>query len=315
LHFDLSTFDVYGTLAAGATLHPIPPETNLLPHKLAQQIQDEALTQWFSVPSILNHMAKLDVVRPAAFPSLRRLLWCGERFPTSGLMYWMRRLPDVEFSNLYGPTEATIASSCYRVPGCPLDERDEIPIGHGCGGDELLVLDDRLRPLRGGDIGDLYIRGPGLSPGYWLDPERTAAAFIPDPFSDIPGDRLYRTGDLARVDQHGRVVLVGRADTQVKSRGYRIELGEIESALDGIAELRESAVVAVPSDGLEGNLLCCAYVPRPGGGITPAALREQLGKLLPGYMVPSRWKRLDRLPLNQNGKTDRPALRGLWLDD
>jgi amino acid adenylation domain-containing protein len=314
LHFDLSTFDIYGTLAAGATLYPIPAEANLLPHKLALFIEDAGLTQWFSVPSILNHMAKLDVVRPSAFPSLRRLLWCGERFPTSGLRYWMQRLPQVRFTNLYGPTETTIASSYYDVPGCPRDEREEIPIGQGCDGEELLILDSALRPLPPGEIGDLYIRGPGLSRGYWRDPVRTAAAFIPDPLSDQPGDRLYRTGDLAKLDDQGRVVLLGRADTQVKSRGYRIELGEIEAALDGIAELQESAVVAIGSDGFEGHLLCCAYVPRPGGEVAPPLLRQRLAEVVPGYMLPSRWKQLDRLPLNQNGKTDRPALRELWLD-
>jgi amino acid adenylation domain-containing protein len=314
LHFDLSTFDVYGTMAAGASLYPIPQETNLLPHKLALLIEDAGLTQWFSVPSILNHMAKLDVVREGAFPTLRRLLWCGERFPTSGLMYWMRRLPHVKFTNLYGPTETTIASSYYPVPACPEHEREEIPIGTGCDGEELLVLDADLRPLPQGEIGDLYIRGPGLSPGYWRDPQRTDTAFISNPFSDEPGDRLYRTGDLARLDSQGRVLLVGRADTQVKSRGYRIELGEIEAALDGIAELQESAVVAVGSDGFEGNVLCCAYVPRPGGEIAPMALRQRLAKVLPNYMLPSRWKQLERLPLNQNGKTDRPALRQLWLE-
>jgi acyl-coenzyme A synthetase/AMP-(fatty) acid ligase len=109
-------------------------------------------------------------------------------------------------------------------------------------------------------------------------------------------------------------VLVGRADTQVKSRGYRIELGEIEAALDGIAELRESAVVALKSDGFEGNVLCCAYVPRPGGELPVTVLRQRLAAVLPSYMLPSRWKQLERLPLNQNGKTDRPALRELWLD-
>jgi amino acid adenylation domain-containing protein len=315
LNFDLSTFDVYGTLAAGATLYPIPPEANLLPHKLAQLIHDEALTQWFSVPSILNHMAKLDVIRPGGLPALRRMLWCGERFPTPGLIYWMRRLPGVEFTNLYGPTEATIASSYYRVPACPADERDEIPIGQGCGGDQLLVLDASLRPVGQGEIGDLYIRGPGLSPGYWADPDRTAAAFIADRFSDNPADRLYHTGDLARTDEKGNVLLVGRVDTQVKIRGYRIELGEIETALDGIGELQESAVVAVASNGFEGNQLCCAYVLRPGGDITPAILRQRLAESLPTYMLPSQWKQLERLPLNQNGKTDRPALRGLWLAD
>jgi amino acid adenylation domain-containing protein len=314
LHFDLSTFDIYGTLAAGATLYPIPPEANLLPHKLASLIEDAALTQWFSVPSILNHMAKLDVVRPGTFPCLRRLLWCGERFPTSALRYWMQRLPQVQFTNLYGPTETTIASSYYRVPSCPHDEREEIPIGQGCDGEELLVLDSELRPVPPGEIGELYIGGPGLSPGYWRDPGRTAAAFIPNPFSNQPGDCLYRTGDLAKVDDQGRIVLLGRADSQVKSRGYRIELGEIEAALDGIAELQESAVVPVASDGFEGGLLCCAYVPRPGGEVAPAILRQRLAKVLPRYMLPSRWKQLDRLPLNQNGKTDRPALRELWIN-
>jgi acyl-coenzyme A synthetase/AMP-(fatty) acid ligase len=225
----------------------------------------------------------------------------------------MQRLPQVEFTNLYGPTETTIASSYYRVPRCPQNEREEIPIGHGCDGEELLVLDAELRPLSAGEIGDLYIRGPGLSLGYWRDSAHTAAVFIPDPFGDQPGDRLYRTGDLAKVDDQGRVVLLGRADSQVKSRGYRIELGEIEAALDGIGELQESAVVPVGSDGFEGILLCCTYVPRPGGEVAPIILRQRLAEVLPGYMLPSRWKQLDRLPLNQNGKTDRRALRELWL--
>ena len=314
LHFDLSTFDIYGTLAAGATLYPVPLEVNLLPHKLALFIENVGLTQWFSVPCILNHMAKLDVVRSGAFPCLRRVLWCGERFPTSGLRYWMQRLPRVRFTNLYGPTETTIASSYHDVPCCPRDERQEIPIGQGCDGEELLVLDCDLQRLPPGEVGDLYIRGPGLSPGYWRDPERTAAAFIPNPFSNQPGDRLYRTGDLAKVDDRGRILLIGRADSQVKTRGYRIELGEIEAALDRMAELQESAVVAVGSDGFEGNQLCCTYVPRPGSEVAPPILRQKLAEVLPGYMLPSRWKRLDRLPLNQNGKTDRRALRELWLD-
>jgi acyl-coenzyme A synthetase/AMP-(fatty) acid ligase len=266
------------------------------------------------VPSILNHMAKLDVVRPGAFPSLRRLLWCGERFPISGLKYWMQRLPQVRFTNLYGPTETTIASSYYDVPSGPQAEWVEVPIGYGCDGEELLVLDHQLQRLARGEIGDLYIRGPGLSPGYWRDPVRTASAFIPDPLSDRPGDRLYRTGDMAKLDDEGRIVLLGRADNQVKCRGYRIELGEIEAALDGIVELQESAVVAVGSDGLEGNMLCCAYVPCPGAEIAPPMLRQRLAQVVPGYMLPSRWKQLDRLPLNQNGKTDRRALRELCLE-
>jgi amino acid adenylation domain-containing protein len=310
LHFDLSTFDVYGTFAVGAALHPISPELNLLPHRLADFIRGAGLTQWFSVPSILVHMAKADAVRVGDFPVLRRLLWCGERFPTPSVIHWMRRLPHVTFTNLYGPTETTIASSHYRVPHCPADEREEIPIGQGCDGEELLVLDDDRRPVPLGEVGDLYIRGVGLSPGYWRDPERTAAAFLPGPGGN--GVRLYRTGDLAKVTAPGQVVLLGRADSQVKSRGYRIELGEIESALASVEEVQESAVVAIDSDGFEGTALCCVYVPHPAAHLSPALLRQRLATMLPPYMLPTRWKTVDRLPLNQNGKVDRPRLKELW---
>ena len=154
----------------------------MLPHRLADFIRDSQLTQWFSVPSILHHMAKFDSVRRNDFPALKRLLWCGEKFPTPALMYWMRRLPHATFVNLYGPTEATIASSYYRVPRCPEDDTTEIPIGDACEGEKLLVLDEQLRQVAPGEIGDLYIGGVGLSPGYWRDPDKTSQAFRPDPY-------------------------------------------------------------------------------------------------------------------------------------
>ena len=311
LHFDLSTFDTYGTLWAGAELHPVAPEMNLLPHKLAQLIRDAEMTQWFSVPSALNHMAKAGAVREYDFPTLRRLLWCGEAWHAAGLAHWMRRLPHVRFTNLYGPTEATIASSYYDVPGVPSDETKPVPIGRPCAGEDLLVLDETLRPAAPGETGDLFIRGVGLSPGYWRDAAKTAAAFLPNPFSE-PGDRIYRTGDLARIGEDGEIVLVGRADTQIKSRGYRIELGEIEAVLHAIEELEESAVVAVESAGIDGLAIACGYVPREGIGLEPAELRTRLATRLPAYMIPSRWRRFERLPLNANGKVDRKALKELF---
>jgi amino acid adenylation domain-containing protein len=312
LHFDLSTFDTYGTLWAGGELYPIAPEMNLLPHKLAQLIRDAELTQWFSVPSALNHMAKAGAVREYDFPALRRLLWCGEAWHAAGLAHWMRRLPHVRFTNLYGPTEATIASSYYDVPELPSDETKPVPIGRPCAGEELLVLDEALRPVAAGETGDLFIRGVGLSPGYWRDPAKTAAAFLANPFSDEPSDRIYRTGDLARVGEDGQIVLVGRADTQIKSRGYRIELGEIEAALHAIDELSESAVVAVESAGIDGLAIVCGFVPRPGLALEPSELRTRLAARLPAYMIPSRWRRFERLPLNANGKVDRKALKEIF---
>ena len=305
LHFDLSTFDIYATLAAGARLEMVSPKLSVDPRGLAAFIRDRELTQWFSVPSALTYMAKFDVVAEGDFPALERLLWCGEVLPTPVLAHWMRRLPHVRFVNLYGPTEATIASSHYTVSEVPRDESEATPIGRPCTGEDLLVLDDELRPVPDGEIGDLYIAGVGLSPGYWRDEEKTAAAFLTDPRTDGAG-RIYRTGDLAHIDG-GLVHFDGRADSQIKSRGYRIELGEIERALETVDGVRECAVVGVDSGGFEGVAICAAYV--TDSGLEPPAVRRALAAALPTYMLPARWLILDALPKNQNGKIDRPALR------
>jgi amino acid adenylation domain-containing protein len=312
LHFDLSTFDIFGTLSSGAELHLMSPELNLLPPKLARFIREARLTQWFSVPSVLNLMAKFDVITQDDFPDLRRVLWCGEAIPTPTLIYWMRQLPHVRFTNLYGPTEATIASSYYTVPRCPASELESIPIGSACDGEELLVLDGQLRPVAPGDIGNLYIRGVGLSPGYWRDPDKTRSVFLPYP-DGATHDRIYKTGDLARRGADGLFYFLGRSDTQIKSRGYRIELGEIEAALHSLPGLRESAVVAIQSEGFEGWQICCAYAPAPDCGVSAESLRKSLAAPLPGYMLPSRWMRYDVLPKNANGKIDRPRLRNAFL--
>lgn len=315
LHFDLSFFDIFGAFAAGAELHLVPPEVNLLPNKLADWMRSSQLTQWFSVPSVLNYMTKFDVVRFNDFPSLRRLMWCGEVFPTPSLIYWMKRLPHVTFTNLYGPTETTIASSYYTVSGCPDDERAVIPIGKACGGEELLVLDEVMRPARRGEIGDLYVRGAGLSPGYWRDLEKTREVFLRNPDSGDPGDRIYKTGDLAYVGDDGLVYFVGRSDSQIKSRGYRIELGEIEAALSTVDFLKECAVVAIPTRDFSGTMICCAYVPSEDRGVTPVMLRRELARRLPDYMVPSHWMAYRELPKNANGKVDRRQLKEAWQGD
>jgi acyl-coenzyme A synthetase/AMP-(fatty) acid ligase len=238
------------------------------------------------------------------------VLFAGEVLPTPTLIHWMRRLPHVQFTNLYGPTETTIVSSYYTVPQCPSDEREPIPIGRACGGEELMVLDGELRPVASGDTGDLYIRGVGVSPGYWRDPEKTRSVFLP---WGEKAERIYKTGDLAHRDADGLFYYVGRADTQIKSRGYRIELGEIESALHSLPGLRESAVVAIKSEGFEGWLICCAYVPAPECSVSPERVRAALAGLVPGYMLPAHWMRYDALPKNDNGKIDRPRLREGFL--
>jgi amino acid adenylation domain-containing protein len=312
LHFDLSTFDVYGALTAGAELHLVDPALNLSPRGLARFIADAELTQWFSVPSTMTFLASADAVPSGGWPSLERVLFCGEVLPTPVLRHWMACLPHATFTNLYGPTEATIASSYYTFGEAPVDDTAQIPIGTACAGEELVVLDDHLMPVDPGVTGDLYIAGVGLSPGYWRDEAKTRAAFVRDPRD--PTRRLYKTGDLARIGDDRLVYFLGRIDSQIKSRGYRIELGEIEAALNAIDWVRESAVVAVPSDGFEGVLIGCAFAPQDGADASSVELRAELAATLPRYMLPTRWLDLTALPKNPNGKIDRARLREMLAE-
>jgi amino acid adenylation domain-containing protein len=307
LHFDLSFFDIFGAFAAGAELHLVPAEANLLPNRLAEWIRTSRVTQWLSVPSALHYMARFDVIRERDFPELKRLLWCGEVLPTSSLMHWMKRLPHVRCTNLWGPAETTIASSYYTVPECPQHERAQIPLGSACGDGELLVLDGNLAPVAAGAAGELYIGGPGLSPGYWKEPERTRQIFVVDPRN--PACRLYRSGDLVRTGEDGLVYSLGRIDSQLKNRGCRIAPGEIEAALNTLGILRESAVVAVPGSGFDGAVICCAYAVAGDIKPAPARLRAELEKMLPRHLVPSYWMEFGELPKNANGETDRLRLQ------
>jgi amino acid adenylation domain-containing protein len=314
LAFDLSVYDIFGAFAAGATLYPVPAELSVFPNKLAEFIREQELTQWFSAPSVLSYLAQFDVVGFDDFPALKRVIWCGEVFGIAALRYWMTRLPHATFTNLYGPTETTIASSYYRVEVCPPEGAPSVPIGTACPGEALYILDEALRPVPDGEIGEICIGGVGLSPGYWRAPDLTDAVFVRRPWAGGAAERIYRTGDLGRRGAGGLVHFVGRRDSQIKSRGHRIELGEIEAALQLLPALRESAVVAVSSDGFDGTVVCCAYVPRPDAPVTPALLRKQLAALVPPYMLPSQWRAFDRLPLNGNGKTDRNQLKRVFLE-
>ena len=307
LHFDMSMLDIFCMMAVGGQLHLIPRDLNPLPTTLAEFIRSSELTQWYSVPPVLNYLAKFDAVRFNDFPAMRRVLWCGDVLPTPALIYWMQRLPHAMFANLYGPTEAAISSSYYVVPECPADPQAVIPIGTACDGEELLVLDDSMRHVGERETGNLYIGGVGLADGYWRDQERTAAAFVPHP--DQQGERIYKTGDLARVDEDGLVYFLGRSDYQIKSRGYRIELGEIEAGLNAIAGIQECAVVAIGAEEFEGVSICCAYVPKDGATLTPASIRRELSRLVPAYMLPTRWREFTAFPRNASGKIDRRSLK------
>jgi amino acid adenylation domain-containing protein len=305
LHFDLSTFDIYGTLWSGGELHLVGPRV-LLPAHLAKFIRESELTQWFSVPSTFAYMVKGNAVENDDFPSLERIVWCGEVLPPAVLAHWMARVKKPSYTNLYGPTEATIASSYFTVKEPPKDTSVPIPIGEPCGGEDVVVLDEQLRAVPAKETGELCIAGAGLSPGYWRDEEKTQAAFVTQPGT---GERMYRTGDLGRKDEQGILHYAGRVDSQIKSRGYRIELGEIETALSAIDGVGECAVVAVPSEGFEGTAICCAWSTKPDTELDHPKLRKALSEALPSYMLPARWLHMPELPRNLSGKIDRRGLK------
>jgi len=308
LRCDISLFDIFGALWAGAQLHLVPTELNLLPHRLTQFIRDHKLTQWQSTPAVLNQWAKFDSLRHNDFPSLRRLMFAGETMPTPTLMYLMRRLPHVQFTNLYGTTETSIATGIHTMSRAPQDEFEPIALGAARTGQQLHLLDAQLAPVADGEIGELYVEGLGVSPGYWCDPQNTHANFIETLGSEGNVQRLCRTGDRARRGADGLYYFCGREETQIRSKGHWVDPARIEAVLHALPELMEGAAVGIPSAGFEGALVCCAYVPAPGAEPRLEYLRAALAARLPNYMLPVCWMRFEKLPRTPSGKLNRLLL-------
>ncbi len=303
-HFDLSTFDLFGAAAAGASVALVPPKLSVFPNDVRRFVEQREITVWYSVPSILTLMTEHAGLERGAMPSLRTILFAGEVFPTKYLSRLMSLLPHVEFANLYGPTETNVCT-WYRVPHPPNESDPPIPIGGPISNVETFVVDDEGLEARTGAVGELYVRGPTVMKGYWGDPERTAQKLTPSPIDRHLGDLVYRTGDLVQEMGDKGYRFLGRSDNQIKSRGYRIELGEVEGVVAQHPSVIECAVVAVP-DELISNRIVCFLASREGEDIDDLPRHCALG--MPRYMVPERFIRLDALPKTSTGKVDRQAL-------
>lgn len=307
-HFDLSVLDIFGALTSGAQLHLVPDEANLLPHRIANFIREHRITQWTSVPSVLTGMERRNAVKADDFPDLRRIVCSGDVLPTSVVAYWLRRVPHITIVNTWGATETSVNSTGHEVREVPSDLQEPIPIGTATPGEEVAVLHADGSRATVGEPGDLCIAGPGLSPGYWADPEKTSQAFKYFPSPDGQ-KRWYVTGDRGYVDESGTLHFLGRTDRQVKSRGYRIELDEVAVAVNALSEVAEASVVALPVAGMEGHRLYAACTLRSGVKKDPASLRAALLNRLPEYMVPTQWYFLDDIPKSANGKIDNQTVK------
>ncbi|MCO6440352.1 MAG: amino acid adenylation domain-containing protein [Nitrococcus mobilis] len=304
LSFDIAGLELFLPLVQGACVVVATRDQALEPAALLGLMQRHGITLMQATPAtwqmLLEHEA-------AAWDGLRVL--CGGE-ALRGELAERLLARGVRLLNVYGPTETTVWSSAW-----PVERVDAavIPIGRPLANTRLYVLDARLEPVPPGVVGELYIGGAGLARGYAYGPALSAAAFVPNPFSEAgtpgagSGSRLYRTGDLARWRADGVLEYIGRIDHQVKLRGFRIELGEIEAALESHPAVHQAVVMVREAPGGQ-DLLAAWLVPHAGAAVEPESLAAFLGERLPAYMVPAAFMGLAALPLNANGKIDRRAL-------
>ncbi|HEY2236961.1 MAG TPA: amino acid adenylation domain-containing protein [Candidatus Angelobacter sp.] len=313
--FDVSVWEFFLPLIAGAELVVARPEGHRDPFYLANLIQQKEVSTLHFVPSMLA--AFLDAGREQGCGSVRRIFCSGEALQPE-LARRCKELFNGELHNLYGPTETAIDVSWHE---CTLHLEGTVPVGRPIANTRMYVLDQAGQAAPVLVPGELYIGGVGLGRGYVNRPELTAERFVPDHVSGRAGERLYRTGDVARWREDGALEYLGRTDHQVKIRGYRIELGEIESALRRHPAVNDALVTAGDYPGCEKRLI--AYVVAhpdkavAGGTGSPqsrasAQLQTELplylAQGLPEYMLPSAFVFVDSFPLLSNGKLDRQAL-------
>ncbi|ATZ94877.1 solanimycin non-ribosomal peptide synthetase SolG [Dickeya fangzhongdai] len=309
--FDVSVWEFFWPLSVGATLVVAPPGAHKDTQALAEVIQANNITTLHFVPSMLNLFLANDSV--AACRSLRRIVCSGEALSSASVARCHKLLPDTAVHNLYGPTEAAIDVTSWTCPK-DLPETATVPIGRPIANLRIYLLDQHLRPVPRGVVGELYIGGVGVARGYLNRPDLTAERFVNDPFVADADARMYRTGDVARYLADGDIEYLGRNDNQVKIRGFRIELGEIDAELLKQPSIGDAVVVARAD--AQGDLRLVAYVvlsaqaQADGLSISDqiAQWRSSLAAQLPEYMVPAAFVKLDQLPLTANGKLDRKAL-------
>lgn len=304
LCFDLSVYDIFGTLAAGASVHIATRETIRNPRALATLLVDEPITFWDSTPAALQQLLPTfeEVGRARTNRSVLRLAFMsGDWIPVALPDALKQAFPRVRTIGLGGATEATVWSNRYEIGSVPTFWTS-IPYGKPIQNAKYYILNDDLKPSPIGVAGELYIGGECLASGYLNAPELTAERFVPNPFA---GGTMYRTGDRARWFPDGTIEFLGRVDHQVKIRGYRIELGEIQAVLSKHDAIQEAVVLDRLDD--DGEKTICAYfVARTP--VPVSELRNYLAKKLPLYMLPAYFIPLSSVPLTANGKVERKSL-------
>ncbi|MFD0439161.1 non-ribosomal peptide synthetase [Streptomyces chartreusis] len=302
--WDAFALELWGPLLNGG-LCVLHPGQRPDPVVIAELVDRHAVTSLYLSASLFHVVVD---EYPRALDGVRELIVGGEPLSPAHAARALRRHPGLRLSNGYGPVEGMVFLTVHPVTAEEVRDGRPVPVGRPLAGKRLRVLDERLRPVTDGGVGELYAAGAGVALGYCGRPELTAERFVADP-SGPSGERMYRTGDLVRRRADGVLEYLGRADSQVKIRGFRVEPGEVETVLAGHPGVVRAAVVARPDSTGEKRLV--AYVvPRDGDLRRPSEgeLREHAARLLADYLVPAAFVLLDALPLTPNGKLDRAAL-------
>ena len=280
LHFDLSVFDVYNTLEAGATLYMITEDLALFPSRLAEAIAAHGITVWYSVPSALILLLLHADLNAERMKRLRMILFAGEVFPMKYLRQLAERLPSVDLYNLYGPTETNVCTF-YKVERERLAGMEKLPIGIACENTEVFAVNDQNEIVtEAGGTGELYVRGPAVTYGYWADAEKTRKMVVPNTNQRNFEERYIAPGTWCSSEKMGTYHFLGRRDSMIKSRGYRIELGEIETALLSHPSVKEAVAVAVPDD-IVGSRIRAVVAFHHGVSLVPAELQHYCSTRIP----------------------------------
>ncbi len=299
-YFDLSVFDIYVSLLAGAKLCLVPKAASAFPASLAKFIREKGISTWYSVPSVLVNLALHGNLEPTEFSRLKRIIYAGEAFPVRYLKELMKKLPHACFYNLYGPTETNVVTY-YPIKEKAEEIGGDIPIGYACPYAEIRVLTEEGKEACPGERGELVARGASLMLGYLDKPELTGRVIRPVRL-DGQEANYYFTGDVVLVLEPGKYRFIGRKDHMVKVRGFRVELEEIEAALMKHGKIRACLVQCQEDEG-QGAFLR-AYV-ECSGPVAGEDILQFLKRTLPEYMIPYDIRFVDELKRNERGKIHR----------
>jgi amino acid adenylation domain-containing protein len=299
LVFDIYSFELLMLMAKGSTIVILPDALAAFPADLLKLMQGKQITFIFWVPTIMVNVANMNLLTKIPLDSLKTVWFAGEVFPTKQFNYWKRQLPNTKFVNLYGPIEITLDCT-YFIVNRDLDDNEPIPIGYPCKNSDILILNEQNKPVAKNEIGELCVRGTSLAMGYYNNPEKTTAAFVQNPLNNSYPEIIYRTGDQVLINETGEIIFKGRKDTLIKHLGYRIELGEIEHVIINTLKLVENGCIAYNFNKKEITLF---YESKDD--IPVVEMRKSILTLLPKYMIPNVFIRMNELPMNTNGKIDR----------